>query len=104
MHNVLATQGFATNHTQRSRGISFLFSDLAKQLTGWLEHSQRVQRCDRQSVTLTSSPRAAMNDLDDELDLRYHRGLKPDVYYRCPSSEVTRPLVMHAAVAKFIST
>ncbi|KAJ4356420.1 glycoside hydrolase 3 [Didymosphaeria variabile] len=28
-----------------------------------------------------------MDDLDDELDLRYHRGLKPDVYYRCPSSE-----------------
>ncbi|KAF2448675.1 hypothetical protein P171DRAFT_217712 [Karstenula rhodostoma CBS 690.94] len=28
-----------------------------------------------------------MDDLDDELDLRYHRRLKPDVYYRCPSSE-----------------
>ncbi|KAF2875344.1 hypothetical protein BDV95DRAFT_604099 [Massariosphaeria phaeospora] len=28
-----------------------------------------------------------MNELDDELDLRYHRGLKPEVYYRCPSSE-----------------
>lgn len=32
-----------------------------------------------------------MDDLDDELDLRYHRDLKPDVYYRCPSSEVIRP-------------
>ena len=29
-----------------------------------------------------------MDDLDDELDLQYHRDLKPDVYYRCPSSEV----------------
>ncbi|KAL5383963.1 hypothetical protein PMIN06_011524 [Paraphaeosphaeria minitans] len=28
-----------------------------------------------------------MDDLDDELDFRYHRTLKPDVYYRCPSSE-----------------
>ncbi|KAF2678125.1 hypothetical protein K458DRAFT_317558 [Lentithecium fluviatile CBS 122367] len=28
-----------------------------------------------------------MDDLDDELDLRYHRGLKPEVYYRCPSTE-----------------
>ena len=29
-----------------------------------------------------------MDDLDDELDLRYHRGLKPDVYYRAPNTEV----------------
>jgi hypothetical protein len=29
-----------------------------------------------------------MDDLEDELDLRYHRGLKPDVYYRCPTLEV----------------
>lgn len=29
-----------------------------------------------------------MDDLDDDLDLRYHRGLKPDVYYRCPTLEV----------------
>jgi hypothetical protein len=29
-----------------------------------------------------------MEDLEDELDLRYHRGLKPDVYYRCPTLEV----------------
>ncbi|KAJ4335883.1 hypothetical protein N0V95_008777 [Ascochyta clinopodiicola] len=28
-----------------------------------------------------------MDDLDDELDLRYHRGAKPDVYYRIPSTE-----------------
>ncbi|KAF1357673.1 hypothetical protein EJ07DRAFT_127733 [Lizonia empirigonia] len=28
-----------------------------------------------------------MDDLDDELDLRYHRGVKPDVYYRCPNTE-----------------
>ncbi|KAF1927347.1 uncharacterized protein M421DRAFT_101765 [Didymella exigua CBS 183.55] len=28
-----------------------------------------------------------MDDLDDELDLRYHRGVKPDVYYRVPTSE-----------------
>ncbi|KAF2821330.1 hypothetical protein CC86DRAFT_459005 [Ophiobolus disseminans] len=28
-----------------------------------------------------------MEDLEDELDLRYHRGLKPDVYYRCPTLE-----------------
>ncbi|KAF2126251.1 hypothetical protein P153DRAFT_359900 [Dothidotthia symphoricarpi CBS 119687] len=28
-----------------------------------------------------------MDDLDDDLDLRYHRGLKPDVYYRCPTTE-----------------
>jgi hypothetical protein len=32
--------------------------------------------------------RVTMDDLDDELDLRYHRGLKPDVYYRCPTLEV----------------
>jgi hypothetical protein len=28
-----------------------------------------------------------MDDLDDKLDVRYHRGLQPDVYYRCQSSE-----------------
>ncbi|KAF2638568.1 hypothetical protein P280DRAFT_404552 [Massarina eburnea CBS 473.64] len=28
-----------------------------------------------------------MDDLDDELDLRHHRSLKPDVYYRCPNTE-----------------
>ncbi|KAF1961612.1 hypothetical protein CC80DRAFT_435808 [Byssothecium circinans] len=28
-----------------------------------------------------------MDDLEDDLDLRHHRGLKPDVYYRCPNSE-----------------
>ncbi|KAJ4369403.1 hypothetical protein N0V86_009235 [Didymella sp. IMI 355093] len=28
-----------------------------------------------------------MDDLDDELDLRYHRGVKPDVYYRVPTTE-----------------
>ncbi|KAH3944810.1 hypothetical protein HBH70_159820 [Parastagonospora nodorum] len=28
-----------------------------------------------------------MEDLEDELDLRYHRGLQPDVYYRCPTLE-----------------
>jgi hypothetical protein len=32
-----------------------------------------------------------MDDLDDELDLRYHRGVKPDVYYRVPTTEVTMP-------------
>ena len=32
-----------------------------------------------------------MDDLDDELDLRYHRGVKPDVYYRVPTSEVNMP-------------
>lgn len=32
-----------------------------------------------------------MDDLDDELDLRYHRGVKPDVYYRVPTTEVTIP-------------
>lgn len=28
-----------------------------------------------------------MDELDDEVDLRYHKGLKPDVYYRCPTLE-----------------
>ncbi|KAB2107381.1 hypothetical protein AG0111_0g4203 [Alternaria gaisen] len=28
-----------------------------------------------------------MDDLEDELDLRFHKGLNPDVYYRCPTSE-----------------
>ncbi|KZM23885.1 uncharacterized protein EKO05_0011466 [Ascochyta rabiei] len=28
-----------------------------------------------------------MDDLDDELDMRYHRGVTPDVYYRIPSTE-----------------
>ncbi|KAH6625773.1 hypothetical protein C7974DRAFT_207173 [Boeremia exigua] len=28
-----------------------------------------------------------MDDLDDDLDLRHHRGVKPDVYYRVPASE-----------------
>ncbi|KAF2791240.1 hypothetical protein K505DRAFT_351438 [Melanomma pulvis-pyrius CBS 109.77] len=28
-----------------------------------------------------------MDELDDELDLRFHRGLNPDVYYRCPTLE-----------------
>ncbi|KAF1995496.1 hypothetical protein P154DRAFT_556761 [Amniculicola lignicola CBS 123094] len=28
-----------------------------------------------------------MNALEDEVNLRYHRGLKPDVYYRCPTLE-----------------
>ncbi|PSN73953.1 hypothetical protein BS50DRAFT_478435 [Corynespora cassiicola Philippines] len=28
-----------------------------------------------------------MDHLDDELDLRYHRKLKPEVYYRCPTLE-----------------
>ena len=32
--------------------------------------------------------RVAMDDLEDELDLRFHKGLNPDVYYRCPTSEV----------------
>jgi hypothetical protein len=29
-----------------------------------------------------------MDDLEDELDLRFHKGLNSDVYYRCPTSEV----------------
>ncbi|KAF3033994.1 hypothetical protein E8E12_005744 [Didymella heteroderae] len=29
-----------------------------------------------------------MDDLDDELDLRYHRGGKPDVYYRVPIAAI----------------
>lgn len=29
-----------------------------------------------------------MDDLEDELDLKFHRGLKPDVYYRYPTLEV----------------
>lgn len=29
-----------------------------------------------------------MDDLGDELDLRFHRGVKPDVYYRAPTTEV----------------
>ncbi|KAH7408489.1 hypothetical protein DE146DRAFT_376046 [Phaeosphaeria sp. MPI-PUGE-AT-0046c] len=28
-----------------------------------------------------------MDHLEDDLDLRYHRGLNPDVYYRCPTLE-----------------
>ncbi|KAF2112550.1 hypothetical protein BDV96DRAFT_152259 [Lophiotrema nucula] len=28
-----------------------------------------------------------MATLDDELDFKYHRGLQPDVYYRCPTSD-----------------
>lgn len=32
---------------------------------------------------------AAMDQLEDELDLRYHKGFDPDVYYRCPTLEVT---------------
>ena len=28
-----------------------------------------------------------MEDLEDELDLRYHKGLNPDVYYRCQTLE-----------------
>ncbi|KAG9189340.1 hypothetical protein G6011_06208 [Alternaria panax] len=28
-----------------------------------------------------------MDDLEDELDLRFHKGLNPEVYYRCPTSE-----------------
>lgn len=32
--------------------------------------------------------RVAMDELEDELDLRFHKGLNPDVYYRCPTSEV----------------
>ncbi|KAF2751275.1 hypothetical protein M011DRAFT_491810 [Sporormia fimetaria CBS 119925] len=28
-----------------------------------------------------------MDAVEDELDVRYHRGLKPDVYYRCPTLE-----------------
>ncbi|KAI8942181.1 hypothetical protein NX059_000268 [Plenodomus lindquistii] len=28
-----------------------------------------------------------MDDLEDQLDLRFHRGLEPDVYYRCPTLE-----------------
>ncbi|EUC48153.1 hypothetical protein COCMIDRAFT_88243 [Bipolaris oryzae ATCC 44560] len=28
-----------------------------------------------------------MHQLEDELDLRYHKGLDPDVYYRCPTLE-----------------
>ncbi|KAL6704212.1 hypothetical protein ACN47E_008469 [Coniothyrium glycines] len=28
-----------------------------------------------------------MEDLEDELDLRHHKGLSPDVYYRCPTLE-----------------
>ncbi|CAO2651518.1 Nn.00g040880.m01.CDS01 [Neocucurbitaria sp. VM-36] len=29
-----------------------------------------------------------MEHLEDELDLRYHKGLDPEVYYRCPTTEV----------------
>ncbi|KAF1847526.1 uncharacterized protein K460DRAFT_281039 [Cucurbitaria berberidis CBS 394.84] len=28
-----------------------------------------------------------MEHLQDELDLRFHKGLQPDVYYRCPTTE-----------------
>lgn len=28
-----------------------------------------------------------MEDLEDDLDLRYHKGLDPDVYFRCPTLE-----------------
>lgn len=33
-----------------------------------------------------------MEDLEDELDLRYHKGLDPDVYFRCPTLEVFQTL------------
>ena len=33
-----------------------------------------------------------MEHLDDELDLRYHKGFDPDVYYRCSTLEVTDSL------------
>jgi hypothetical protein len=36
----------------------------------------------------TTKNSTAMDDLEDELDLRFHRGLNPDVYYRCPTLEV----------------
>jgi hypothetical protein len=29
-----------------------------------------------------------LEHLEDELDLRYHKGLNPEVYYRCPTLEV----------------
>lgn len=44
-----------------------------------------------------------MDDLEDELDLRYHHGLTPDVYYRCPSSEVTHPPFAHVSVVNVSS-
>lgn len=37
---------------------------------------------------IDTSRHYTMEDLEDELDLRYHRGLKPEVYYRCPTLEV----------------
>ncbi|KAH9866711.1 hypothetical protein J1614_008404, partial [Plenodomus biglobosus] len=38
--------------------------------------------------TRSITPRsAAMDDLEDELDLRFHKGLEADVYYRCPALE-----------------
>ncbi|KAF2852686.1 hypothetical protein T440DRAFT_497687 [Plenodomus tracheiphilus IPT5] len=33
-----------------------------------------------------------MDDLEDDLDLRFHKGLEPDVYYRCPTLEVQHSL------------
>jgi hypothetical protein len=41
-----------------------------------------------------------MDHLDDELDLRYHKGLDPDVYYRCPTLEVTDSLPPSTDAAK----
>ena len=42
----------------------------------------------------------AMEDLEDELDLRYHKGLNPDVYYRCPTLEVMTPFQRERDIAK----
>lgn len=44
-----------------------------------------------------------MEHLDDELDLRYHKGLDPDVYYRCPTLEVLNsPLPSPDAAKVFV--
>jgi len=40
-----------------------------------------------------------MEDVEDDLDLRFHKGLAPDVYYRCPTLEV-QPLLSQMNAAK----
>ena len=44
-----------------------------------------------------------METLEDELDLRYHKGLDPDVYYRCPTTEVYQASQKQVNLVKVIS-
>lgn len=76
----------AANQSERASDLANFLSTSPR--PGYTLHPTRRCTVVEKTSSETHASRDNMDDLEDELDLRYHRGLKPDVYYRCPTLEV----------------